>query len=821
MSAGESGVAPHGAGTPGRPSGLAAALRENLTLAVLIFACLAFGRFFASAVPAGVAWPLLGLNLGALGRYGMRVLPGVLLGSALAVAPFGALTPAAILATFAAAILPALVAAPLMRPSLANGGFCLSMRGAVLLVTLGGGLAAGLAALANFALNLASGQDMSQARDALPGWWIGNASAVMLVTPLFCRGMWDRRAAANLAPGAVAALALVGAAIASVSFGPFWSQAGDYQLHLLLVPLLVWGAIRLTGMAAQIAALAFAVSALVVTAVGHGLDSAAVAPEVLFNLHLFVMVAAALVLLVHGNNSENQFEQARLLASEQHFRTLVHASCDVYWNLDANLRFTHYADLRQAAPNRVEDAEVYGLHPWELPGREALSAGWESMQRTLEAHEPFRDFMLRFREGPEQWRYLRVAGAPVFDAGGQFAGYRGLAQDASEQMRAQDEVQRSQFELRALLDASPDWVVMKNRSGEWLVANQAIMTAFSLRESDWRGRSPDELLLVAPQLNELVIEGQDSDREVLQGGRQQHIEQVLTLSDGLRRSFDLLKAPLRNAAGQVTGLVVIGRDITHLKQSERIRRKQMEEIQRLNSELESRVRGRTAQLEAANSELEAFSYSVSHDLRTPLRALDGFSRVLIEDYHDILDDAGKDYLQRIRRNSQRMGELIDDLLELSRVSRKEVRTALVSLSAQAEEILQELRAAEPDRKVVWTVQSDMWVDADPGLVRVLLDNLLRNAWKFTRQCENAEIHFSSDEREGVRYFHVRDNGAGFDMAYAGRMFGPFQRLHNSKDYEGTGIGLAIVQRIVRLHGGRVSAEGQLGKGAEFTFSLGG
>ncbi|MBL8482074.1 MAG: PAS domain-containing sensor histidine kinase, partial [Rhodocyclaceae bacterium] len=263
-----------------------------------------------------------------------------------------------------------------------------------------------------------------------------------------------------------------------------------------------------------------------------------------------------------------------------------------------------------------------------------------------------------------------------------------------------------------------------------------------------------------------------------------------------------------------------GRDITHLKQSERIRRKQMEEIQRLNSELESRVRARTAQLEAANSELEAFSYSVSHDLRAPLRALDGFSRVLIEDYDESLDDAAKNYLQRIRRNSQRMGELIDDLLELSRVSRKEVRTTLVSLSAVAEEILQELRAAEPDRKVSWTIQADMWVDADSGLVRVLLENLLRNAWKFTRECAAAEIAFTSEERDGVRYFKVRDNGAGFDMAYAGRMFGPFQRLHNSKDYEGTGIGLAIVQRIVRLHGGRVSAEGQLGRGALFTFTLG-
>ncbi|MFZ5504624.1 MAG: sensor histidine kinase, partial [Pseudomonadota bacterium] len=197
-----------------------------------------------------------------------------------------------------------------------------------------------------------------------------------------------------------------------------------------------------------------------------------------------------------------------------------------------------------------------------------------------------------------------------------------------------------------------------------------------------------------------------------------------------------------------------------------------------------------------------------------------FSRLLVEDYGDLLDEQGREYLARIRRNSQRMGELIDDLLELSRVSRAEVRRTLTNLSDVARDIARELDAEAPSRQIQWVIPEGLWVDADPGLARIVLENLLRNAWKFTRLQPQPRIEIGQSRLGEQTAYHVRDNGAGFDMAYVGRLFAPFQRLHNNREYDGSGIGLAIVQRIIRLHGGRVAAEGVPGQGATFSFSFG-
>lgn len=237
--------------------------------------------------------------------------------------------------------------------------------------------------------------------------------------------------------------------------------------------------------------------------------------------------------------------------------------------------------------------------------------------------------------------------------------------------------------------------------------------------------------------------------------------------------------------------------------------------------LEQRVRERTVELEAANRELEAFSYSVSHDLRAPLRAMDGFSRAVYEDYGPLLDERGKDYLQRVRAASQRMGHLIDDLLRLSRITRCDLRSQDMDLSTLARELIAELRQREPQRQVEVSIEPNIWVRADPDLMRVVLDNLLGNAWKFTHhnQQHPAQITFGRLYEEGEIAYYVRDNGAGFDMAYAGKLFGAFQRLHTRDQFEGTGIGLATVQRVIHRHGGRVWAEAQVGQGAAFYFTL--
>lgn len=285
-------------------------------------------------------------------------------------------------------------------------------------------------------------------------------------------------------------------------------------------------------------------------------------------------------------------------------------------------------------------------------------------------------------------------------------------------------------------------------------------------------------------------------------------EELRVRKDGSQVLADVTLTALHDPLGQIAGFATVERDLSAPRTGSAI------------DELHAELARRVGELAAANDELEAFSYSVSHDLRGPLRAIDGFSKILIEQYGDKLDQQGRHFLSRVRAGSQRMGHLIDDLLSLARINRAAIQRSDVDLALLAREIVDELRREGPERSIDVAIVEEAPARGDARLLRVALVNLLGNAWKFTGKTANPKIEIGWEMRDGVPTYHVRDNGAGFDMLYAHKLFVPFQRLHEPFEFDGTGIGLATVYRIITRHGGRLWAESAPGRGATFWFTLG-
>jgi PAS domain S-box-containing protein len=362
-------------------------------------------------------------------------------------------------------------------------------------------------------------------------------------------------------------------------------------------------------------------------------------------------------------------------------------------------------------------------------------------------------------------------------------------------------------QLAAIVASSDDAIFSRGLDGTIMTSNAAAERLFGYEPEELIGRNIAIILPESSKTEETAILA-----KLRKGEGIRHFETTRIKKDGTSIPVSLTISPMKDDSGNLMGFSNIVRDITERKKAEAA-------IHDLNDTLEQRVKDRTAELETANKELESFSYSVSHDLRSPLRSIDGFSRVLLEDFGDKLGEEGKDSLRRVRMASQRMGELIDDLLQLSQLTRSEMCRTPLDLSALARTVAHELANAQPGRRVEFVIEPNLAATADASLMQVVLTNLLGNAWKFTSKLDDARIEFGRTNRERVHAFFVRDNGVGFDMAYVHKLFGAFQRLHDSTEFPGTGIGLTNVQRVIHRHKGRVWAESEPNHGATFYFTL--
>jgi PAS domain S-box-containing protein len=395
---------------------------------------------------------------------------------------------------------------------------------------------------------------------------------------------------------------------------------------------------------------------------------------------------------------------------------------------------------------------------------------------------------------------VAIFGAVSFIATGAAARLEG------ESIRANQEAREGHAQLLALIDNTSAVIYIRDLDGRYLLVNREYERLFEVKRDEIMGLTDHDLFPV-----EMADDFLANDKRALAADAPILMEEEAPQDDGVH-TYITVKFPLTDAGGRTYGVCGISTDITDRKRAE-------EEVRLLNSELELRVRQRTEELEASARELDAFAYSVSHDLRAPLRSVDGFSQILLEDYTDRIDGTGQDYLRRLRASTQRMGRLIDDLLELSRTTRTELRREQVDLSELARATTAELRAADPDRDVTVVIADGLVAPGDRRLLGLAVQNLFSNAWKFTAKRPDARIEMESVWQDGQLQFRVSDNGAGFDMRYVDKLFGPFQRLHTVAEFEGTGIGLATVRRIIRRHGGEVRGEGAPGRGATFFFTL--
>jgi PAS domain S-box-containing protein len=638
--------------------------------------------------------------------------------------------------------------------------------------------------------------------------------AVVLLTPLLLA--WSNRPLPKISPQRAAeasTLFLLLLAASGIAFGS--AHIGRFQgvaVTCLLIPTLLWTAFRFGERGIVTANLVFGSLALLGTLRGHGPfvfgDSRTSVPLA----QNFIAAFTFMALLLAAEVKQRQRIDDGLRASEQRYRDLFEYNPQPMWVFDYDsLRFLavnqaavqHYGYSREEFLNMsIKDVRP----PEDVP---LLLQMVEQARRGLQVPPDYRH---RKKDGTiinvEVSRYnLTLDGREAAMI---------LVNDVTERKRTDERaaafsaaLRESEQRLRLALTASRMGIwTMELQGKHRFISSPELDAIFGLKPGEFDGTEKALFDLIAPDDHRLVRTAMVNS---IKTQREYELEFRILPRD---RGMGWLLArgcPCFDAQGEPSRLIGVAFDITARKAAE-------EAVLRLNLDLERRVAERTSELEAINKELESFSYSVSHDLRAPLRSIRGFSEMLIERYAGKLDARGRDFLKRAAESSHQMDQLIDDLLKLSRIGRAELHQQPVDLSVLAESIATELGAAEPKRSVKFVITPGLHACGDERLLRIALENLLRNAWKFTTNQAKPKIEFGETREPQSAYF-VRDNGAGFDMAYASRLFGVFQRLHSTAEFPGTGIGLATVQRILTRHGGRVWAEAVVNEGATFYFTL--
>jgi PAS domain S-box-containing protein len=523
---------------------------------------------------------------------------------------------------------------------------------------------------------------------------------------------------------------------------------------------------------------------------------------------LFRGKPARLVLAI--DVTEHRRAASDLRRSEARFRALTELSADWFWEQDENFRFVVVEGSR-LPPLLPPGKTVLGITRWDIPNSEP-DGGWDDHRAQLERHEPFRDFEVRRLAPDGTLRVHSLSGSPIFQDGGRFAGYRGVGRDITDSRRAEEALRESQRALSALMSNLPGMAYRCRNEPSWPLQ---FVSEGGFALTGWR---PDALLSGRVAYGDLI---HPDDRgpvwaqtqAAMAEDRPFELSYRITAADGSEKWVWERGAAVRGPGGDLVAVEGFVIDVTE-------RRRAQDEVARLNGELEERVKHRTAQLQAANAELEAFAYSIAHDLRSPLTSIDGFSHTLAEICAEALGDQGRHYLGRIRAGVRQMSDLTDAMLSLARLSRVKLKWDTVDMGALARSILAQLQESHPGRDATLEAPAHLYAHGDPRLLTQVIANLMGNAWKFSSGKPQTRIHLDARiGKDGETIYFVADQGAGFDMAHASRLFGAFQRLHSPSEFEGTGIGLALVQKIISRHGGRIWAEARPGQGATFYFTL--